>query len=363
MQLTKRRHTKGVFMKELFVIMPNKNISPTLSEMISTVTSNTNYTLVEDSNHIPNLQNKKIFFASENTDIDCDIAMLDFFSKLYEKDDKCLEGSIAAILIHSNTEHGTKRTSQDIIYLANNLGCCFIGHCIIEATSTLRNFLTWQKNLNLPLEKICLQMCSKLQSRLLEYNPITINNPKILVLYSSPHNTSNTLDLWHMTSKHLSDYNIKELQIENGEVLDCNGCSYNLCTHYGKQNKCFYGGIMVRDVLPSIEASDAIIWLCPNYNDAVAANLTAVINRLTVLYRKIDFYDKTIFAVVVSGNSASDSISKQLIGALNINKGFRLPPYFSIMAIANDPGEIFNIPQIEERTKGFAENIKKGIKA
>ena len=350
-------------MKDLFVIVPNKNISPMLSEMISSVTSYTDYTLIEDSNHIPDLQNKKIFFASENTDIDCDIAMLEFFSKLYEKGNKCLLGSIAAVLVHSNTEHGTKRTSQDIIYLANNLGCAFIGHSVVEATSTLRNFFTWQKILNLPLKEICLKMCSRLRNRLLEYNPITITNPKILVLYSSPHRTSNTLDLWHMTSKHLSDFNIKELQIENGEVLDCKGCSYNLCTHYGTQNKCFYGGVMVRDVLPSIEESDAVIWLCPNYNDAVAANLTAVINRLTVLYRKMFFYDKTIFTVVVSGNSGSDTISKQLIGALNINKGFRLPPYFSIMAIANDPGEIFNIPQIDEKTKDFAENIKKEIKA
>jgi multimeric flavodoxin WrbA len=350
-------------MKDLFVIVPNKNISPMLSEMIKTVTSYTNYTLVQDSSNIPNLQNKKIFFASENTDIDCDIAMLQFFSKLYEKGDKCLLGSTAAVLVHSNTEHGTKRTSQDIIYLANNLGCSFIGHCVIEATSSLRNFLTWQKTLDLSVEEICLKMCSRLRNRLLEYNPTIINKPKILVLYSSPHKTSNTLDLWHMTSKHLSDYNIKELQIENGEVLDCKGCSYKLCAHYAKKNKCFYGGIMVHDVLPSIEESDAIIWLCPNYNDAVAANLTAVINRLTVLYRKIDFYNKSIFAVVVSGNSGSDSITKQLIGALNINKGFRLPPYFSIMAIANDPGEIFNIPQIHEKVNTFAENMRKEIKA
>jgi hypothetical protein len=350
-------------MKDLFVIVPNKNISPMLSKMIEEITMHTNYTLVQESNNIPSLQNKKIFFACENIDIDCDIAMLEFFSKLYEKGDKCLLGSVGAVLIHSNTEHGTKRTSQDVIYLANNLGCSFIGNSLVEATASLRNFLTWQKNLNLPVEEICLKMCCRLRNRLLDYNPLTINDPKILVLYSSPHKTSNTLDLWHMTSSHLSEYNIKELQIENGEVLDCNGCSFKLCTHYGNQNKCFYGGIMVHDVLPSIEESDAIVWLCPNYNDAVAANLTAVINRLTVLYRHIDFYDKSIFAVVVSGNSASDSISKQLIGALNINKGFRLPPYFSIMAIANDPGDIFKIPQIEEITKSFSNNIKKEIKA
>ena len=334
-----------------------------LSKMIDEVTAHTNYTLVQDSKNIPDLQNKIIIFACENIDIDCDIAMLEFFSKLYEKGDNCLLGSVAGVLVHSNTEQGTKRTSQDIIYLANNLGCAFIGHSVVEATSTLRNFVTWKKTVNLPLKQICLNMCAKLRDRLLEYDPIIIYHPKILVLYSSPNKTSNTMDLWHMTSKHLPNYNIKELQIENGEVVDCKGCAYKLCTYYGNENKCFYGGAMIHDVLPSIEEADAIIWLCPNYNDAIASNLTAVINRLTVLYRKIDFYDKTIFAVVVSGNSGSDSISKQLIGALNINKGFRLPPYFALMAIANDPGEIFNIPDINEKTKVFAENIKKEIKA
>ena len=350
-------------MKDLFVIVPNKNISPMLSKMIKEITKHINYTLVQDSSNIPCLQNKKLFFACENTDIDCDIAMLEFFSKLYEKGDTCLLGAVGAVLVHSNTEHGTKRTSQDIIYLANNLGCCFIGHSVVEATSSLRNFITWQKTLDLSAEEICLKMCCRLRNRLLEYNPVVIDNPKILVLYSSPNKTSNTMDLWHMTSSKISGYNIKELQIENGEVVDCKGCSYKLCSYYANNNKCFYGGVMVHDVLPSIEESDAIIWLCPNYNDAVASNLTAVINRLTALYRKIDFYDKNIFAVIVSGNSGSDSISKQLIGALNINKGFRLPPYYSIMAIANNPGDIFNIPDINEKTKSFAKNIKKEIKA
>ena len=350
-------------MKNLFIIVPTKKVSPMLSKMIDEVTAHTNYTLVQDSKNIPDLQNKIIIFACENIDIDCDIAMLEFFSKLYEKGDNCLLGSVAGVLVHSNTEQGTKRTSQDIIYLANNLGCCFIGHSVVEATSSLRNFLTWKKVLDLPVEEICLNMCAKLRDRLLEYDPIIIYNPKVLVLYSSPNKTSNTMDLWHMTSKHLSNYNIKELQIENGEVVDCKGCSYKLCTYYGNENKCFYGGVMINDVLPSIEEADAVIWLCPNYNDAIASNLTAVINRLTVLYRQIDFYDKNIFAVVVSGNSGSDSISKQLIGALNINKGFRLPPYFSMMAIANDPGEIFKVPDINEKTKIFAENIRKEIKA
>ena len=118
---------------------------------------------------------------------------------------------------------------------------------------------------------------------------------------------------------------------------------------------------MVENVLPTIEASDIVIWLCPNYNDSIAANLTAVINRLTVLYYKMSFNNKSIFSVIVSGNSGSDSVAKQLIGALNINKGFKLPPYFSLMATANDPGAIFKVSDIEEKAKSFAENIKRSI--
>jgi hypothetical protein len=63
----------------------------------------------------------------------------------------------------------------------------------------------------------------------------------------------------------------------------------------------------------------------------------AVINRMTALYKRVKFGDKTLFSVVVSGNSGSDCVAKQLIGALNINKGFRLPPYFALTATANDP--------------------------
>ena len=120
---------------------------------------------------------------------------------------------------------------------------------------------------------------------------------------------------------------------------------------------------MTREILPAIENADAVLWICPNYNDAISANLTAVINRLTALYRKASFYNKSIFAVIVSGSSGSDSIARQLIGALTINKGFRLPPYFSIMATANDTGEIKKIPHIREDAREFAHNILKETKA
>ena len=83
----------------------------------------------------------------------------------------------------------------------------------------------------------------------------------------------------------------------------------------------------------------------------------AVINRLTTLYRQISFNNKMIFAIIVSGNSGSDSIAKQLIDALNINKGFILPPYFSLIETANDAGSILKVAKIREKASSFAENI------
>ena len=43
---------------------------------------------------------------------------------------------------------------------------------------------------------------------------------------------------------------------------------------------------------PAIMECDALVMLCPNYNDAISANLAAFINRLTALLRKTKFYDK-----------------------------------------------------------------------
>lgn len=348
-------------MDKLFLIVPNHNISDTLNNMIQSSVLNYEVIRIDDIDNIPNLKNKKLIFAIELTDMGYDIPMIEFFSKLYKISTNTLEGSTGAVLVHSNTEFSTKRASQDLIFMANELGCKFIGHPLIEATNSLRNFKTWQNIKKMTLQEICLEMCKELSKRLMEYTHIKIDNPNILVLYSMPHKTSNTVDLWHMVSKHLEDCNMKELQIESGEIQDCRGCAYKTCIHYAEENKCFYGGVMVNEVLPSIEKADALVLLCPNYNDSLSANLTAVINRLTVLYRRISFHNKSLFGVIVSGNSGSDSVAKQLIGSLTINKGFHLPPDFAITAIANDPHAIFDVPNIQKRAEMFALSIKNNI--
>lgn len=84
--------------------------------------------------------------------------------------------------------------------------------------------------------------------------------------------------------------------------------------------------------------ADGVVMLCPNYNDALSANLTAFINRLTALFRQTRFYDKALFALVVSGYSGSDLVARQLISAMNMNKSFYLPGRFALLETANDPG-------------------------
>jgi len=338
-------------------------ISGQLQSMIDSAVDGSSRITIDSTLNIPDLTNKKILFAAELNAAGFNLGLLEILSKLYDRGSNSLSGSTAALLVHSTSQLYTKNASQSIIFLTNQLGCSFPGHPIVEATENLENLMTWQKQMDMPLNDICLDLCAKLGKRLIDENPCVIHKPNIVALHSSYRKTSNTLGLWHMVSSHLSECTINELHVENGDVLDCKGCSFKTCIHYSMQNSCFYGGVMVNDILPAIEKADAVVWICPNYNDAVSANLTAVINRITALYRKMSFYNKSFFSVIVSGNSGSDSVARQLIGALNINKGFRLPPYFTITAVANDTGAIYEVPGIEEAARRFAYNMLDGIRA
>ncbi|SEG04943.1 NADPH-dependent FMN reductase [Caloramator fervidus] len=347
-------------MSEIYIITSPKK-SKILENMIENFILGKPYRIIDSPYKIEKLQNKKILFALELDEAGfChDVNMI--LSKLVSLGNDSLSNSTAAILTKSPNYHFTKSASQNVIFLANSLGCRFIGHPLVEAIKDFKNFLTWQKTLNLTLEEICYMQCKILGDRLWNFEIKKIPKPKILALHASNRKTSNTLMLWHLVMNNLTDFDIKELHVENGTVLDCIGCSFKTCIHFSEQKSCFYGGIMVEEIYPEVEKSDVIIWICPNYNDAISANLSAVINRLTALYRKIKFYDKRIYAVVVSGNSGGDNVAKQILGALNINKGFILPPYFVISEIANDPGTILKVENIEKKAENFANIIKKEL--
>jgi len=221
----------------------------------------------------------------------------------------------------------------------------------------MKNFINYKKYFDMTLEEACLNNCAKLSERILNYNTNKIKNPKILVLHSSNSEISNTYMLWNLVEKNLKNTEIKKIHIGQEQIVDCKGCSFKTCTHYGLQNNCYYGGIMVEEIYPSILETDYLVLLCPNYNDSITANISAAINRLTALYRKTPFYDKSLYAVIVSGHSGSDILAKQLISGLNINKTFKLPGRFALMETANYPKDVLKVENIEDKAKVFAENI------
>ena len=256
--------------------------------------------------------------------------------------------AIGALIVVSGDECYTKSYAKKFIFVANQMGCEFIGHPLVERVKDHQNFKTWAKVIDEPLETIEKIQISKLIKRLASYTFLDKESLKILVLHAGHKGISNTLMLWDLIKERLITKGnvsliIDELHVEEGKITDCYGCSFETCTYYSLEKSCFYGGFVVESLFPMIEQADIVVWICPNYNDAISAKLMAVINRLTALYRKISFQDKYILAVVVSGNSGNDSVTGQLIGALHINKGFRLPPNFVSMAIANDPGDILQI--------------------
>lgn len=347
-------------MDTLYIVIPNA--SQAFKSFIYSLTNDLNTVWIEDDLNLPDLINKKILFALEIDDCGFNNTLFSIISKLYKRGKNSLSSSSAILIVQSPNELYTKSSSQNIIFLLNQIGCSFIGHPLIEATKDLNNFMTWKKRLGLELDNVYFHLCKKLIKNFMKKHYKIIYNPNILALHASSYETSNTLMLWNMVKENLNNCTINEFHVENGTITDCKGCSYIACKHYSENDSCFYGGTITKELLPSIKKADCIIWICPNYNDAISAKLMAVINRLTVLYRKIKFYDKTIFSIIVSGNSGSDSVAKQLIGALNINKGFHIPPNFSLMATANDPKSILNVDDIDLKSKEFADHIMDNIK-
>ncbi len=275
----------------------------------------------------------------------------------------CLAGSGGVVIVDGGGELFTKKVGRELVFIANQAGCAFPGQPLIEATGSLYNFtiraqIQGLDNLS-AYQKAVEDLLEKLSQFPLGAKQGT-EKKKIAVIHASIHKTSNTILLWNLVKKHLGDRaEIEEISLRNGEVVDCRGCNYETCLHFGEQGSCFYGGVIVEKVYPAISHSDAIVLLCPNYNDAVSANLTAFINRLTALFRKdfALFAHKKIFALVVSGYSGGDIVAEQVIDAMNCNKNFILPGKFALIETANAPQSILKCPGIEKRALLMAERL------
>lgn len=270
----------------------------------------------------------------------------------------CLDGCVGGVLVDAPGDLYTKAAGRDLVLAADLAGCAFVGRPLVEGTGGLRNFTVQARNAGCSLEEAYRLAAADLAARVAAFSPPRLARPKLLVLHASSRETSNTLALWGLVRDRLGDRcEIREIGLRNGTLEDCAGCPYTACLHYGERGGCFYGGVMVQEVYPAVREADAVVLLCPNYNDALAANLTAFINRLTALYRQTRFYDKRLYGLIVSGYSGGDLLARQLISALNMNKSFYLPPRAFLLETANDKGSLVKLPGVAERSLDFARHM------
>ncbi|MCL2496837.1 MAG: NAD(P)H-dependent oxidoreductase, partial [Clostridiales bacterium] len=272
-----------------------------------------------------------------------------------------LEGCVGAVLVDGAQELYTKSFARELVFSANLAGCAFIGRPLVEATGSLQNFHVQAQSQHTDKLGAYRLSARELIFRLVEHEcPAPPQN--LLALHASKRATSNTLALWELVKARLQSggVSVSEINLRKGAVNDCDGCAYTACLHFGEHGGCYYGGVMVEDVFPAVRACDALILLCPNYNDALSANLTAFINRLTALFRQSRFYDKQLYGIIVSGYSGGDIVARQLISALCMNKSFYLPPRFTMLETANDAGSVLLLEGIKERAAAFAKAIAGG---
>lgn len=270
----------------------------------------------------------------------------------------CLRGCTAAVIVDGSDELYTKSAAQELVLSANMAGCTFLGKPLVEGTGSLYNQHILARRLDLSWEETYFTRGRDLVSRLLDYEPLRFANPRVLMIHASDNQRSNTVWLGRELLARLPEnFTSREISLQNGTIHDCRGCSYAACLHFAQSDTCFYGGAISQEVLPAIRDCDAMLFLCPNYNDAVSANIMALFNRMTNLLVQQELTDKYLFGVVVSGYSGSDLVARQLMGALCFNKTVTLPSHFCMMETAHDPGSAKRLGGVEARLDDFAAHM------
>jgi multimeric flavodoxin WrbA len=349
-------------MSELIVVSCNEN--ERLRETLTYALEGIRHTRVEAA-ALPRLAGERVLFAIGLSEHGLDAEVISLIAQL-RQNPSAMEGATGAIILDGAGELYTKQTADMLALAANLAGCRFPGKPLVEATGTLDNWNVQSLRRGVSLAGAYRQAARELVQRLAAFEPQKKQRPKVLLLHASDRATSNTLQIGMSISEQIaSDCDVHEISLQNGAIFDCRGCSYKTCAHFARQNSCFYGGVITNDVYPAINECDALLLLCPNYNDSVSANILAFINRLTSVLVYNSLYEKQLYAVIVSGYSGSDIIAQQVLGALCLNKTFALPPRFCLMQTANHPGEAMQAEGMRERIDRFSaqmlENL--GLKA
>ena len=344
-------------MEPLVVICPQIEENPRLSAVLTQALAGRTHRRVSRPEQLHTLQGCRVLFAVSLLHGGVNLTWYAMLSVI-RQDPQLLEGCRGAVLVDGDSELYTKSAARELVFAANQAGCAFMGAPLVEATGSLANFQIRAMLRHTDCPTAYAACAAELVERLMTDVPPVRQHPHLLVLHASNRKTSNTIALWERMAPRLAGRaDTQVVSLRNGTVADCNGCEFRTCLHFGEEGRCFYGGVIVEQVYPAIQHADGVLWLCPNYNDALAANLTACINRLTALFRTTPFYDKELYGIVVSGYSGGDIVAQQLLSALCMNKAFRLPPRFCMLETANDAGAAVQLPGIDQRLAAFADHI------
>lgn len=342
------------------IVVQNRD-SERLKETLDYALKDVEYERVDCTSALPRLTGNRVLFALSLSDHGLDAEVISLIAAL-RQNTAAMENATGGIIIDGAGELYTKQTADMLALAANLAGCCFPGKPLVEATGSLDNWNIQSLRRGVSLAQAYRQAARELVERLLHHAPTIKERPHVLMLHASDRTTSNTLQIGtKIVERLLPTCDIREISLQNGAIFDCRGCSYKTCAHFARQNSCFYGGVITNDVYPAINDCDALLLLCPNYNDSVSANILAFINRLTSVVVYNGLYEKQLYAVIVSGYSGSDIIAQQVIGALCLNKTFALPPRFCLMQTANNPGEAMQAEGIYERIDEFAGQMLKTL--
>ncbi len=351
-------------MTDLVVVQPkcpDKKRTMRLEKVLEYALEGRTYRLIDRLEDFRDLKNQRILFAISQGVSGINLEYFRYLKKL-RMDGKMLEGAVGGMIVDGESELYTKSIARDFVFTANQSGCTFPGRPLVEGTGSLQNFNIQAMNLETDNMGAYLTAARELAETVLGFRQQPKKQPKILMLHASNFKTSNTVNFWQMVRNHLDGCQIEEISLRNGSIQDCAGCPYKMCMHFSRQSNCYYGGVIVEQVYPAVQECDAVVMLCPNYNDAISANLSAFINRLTALFRKNRFSEKNLFAIVISGYSGGDLVAEQLISGLNMNKSFILPSRFVFLETANNPESILEVEHIQDKAKAFAKHILSVVK-
>ena len=310
---------------------------------------------------LPDLSHRRVLFAISSGKYGLDEEICKLLLHL-RKNPAAMEGSYGAMVIDGEGELYTKQLARALALSANGAGCFFPGRSLVDGTGSLSTLRIQAQRAGISPQEAYPLAIRLLADRLLAFSPQRVAHPNILLLHASHESTSNTLDLARALTAHLTpSCTLQEISLRSGLLMDCRGCSYHVCSQYALHNRCFYGGAIPDKVFPAILQADALLLLCPNYNDALSAHITAFINRLTALLIHNNLENKYLYAIIVSGYSGGDLVAQQVLGALSLNKSFMLPPRFCMWETANSPGEALLIPGVQDRVRAFGQNIVSAI--